>query len=36
MKKSMLAFGAVCLLALFAAVDARGQINNLTREQLIK
>ena len=35
MKKSMLAFGAVCLLALFAAVDARGQINNLTREQLI-
>jgi hypothetical protein len=36
MKKSILALGAVCLLALLAAVDARGQINNLTREQLIK
>src|ERR1035441_10578955 len=36
MKKSMLAFGAVCLLALLAAVGARGQINNLTREEMIK
>jgi regulator of RNase E activity RraA len=36
MKKSMLALGALCLLALLAAVGARGQINNLTREQLIK
>jgi regulator of RNase E activity RraA len=36
MKKSILAGAAVCLLALFAAEDARGQINNLTREELIK
>jgi regulator of RNase E activity RraA len=32
----MLAFVAVCLLALFVAVDARAQINNLTREEMIK
>jgi regulator of RNase E activity RraA len=32
----MLAFVAVCLLALFAAADARGQINNLTREATLK
>jgi len=32
----MLALVAVCVLALFVAVDARGQINNLTREEMIK
>jgi hypothetical protein len=36
MRISILAWAAACLLALFAAVDARGQINNLTREELIK
>jgi len=36
MKKSILVCAAAGLLALLAAVDARGQINNLTREQLIK
>jgi regulator of RNase E activity RraA len=36
MGKSMSAFAAICLLAPFVAVDARGQINNLTREELIK
>jgi regulator of RNase E activity RraA len=30
------AFVVVCLFALFVAADARGQINNLTREELIK
>jgi regulator of RNase E activity RraA len=32
----MLAFVVVCLFALFVAADARGQINSLTREELIK
>ena len=36
MRISISAFAAVSLLALFAAVDARGQINSLTREELIK
>jgi len=36
MRLSISAFAAVCLFALFVAVDARGQINNLTREELIK
>jgi 4-hydroxy-4-methyl-2-oxoglutarate aldolase len=36
MRLSVLAFAASCLLPLFVAVDARGQINNLTREELIK
>ena len=35
MRISILACAAACLLALFAAV-ALGQINNLTREELIK
>ena len=36
MKESILACAAVCLLTPFVAVDARGQINNLTREELVK
>ncbi|MGA2275947.1 MAG: dimethylmenaquinone methyltransferase [Bryobacteraceae bacterium] len=36
MKISISAFAPVCLLTLFVAVDAQGQINNLTREELIK
>lgn len=36
MRIPVLAFAAVCLLPLFVAVDARGQINSLTREELIK
>ena len=36
MRSAMLAFVVVCLLAMFVAADARGQINSLTREELIK
>ena len=36
MGKAISALAAICLLAPFVAVDARGQINNLTREELIK
>ena len=36
MRSAMLAFVVVCLFALFVAADARGQINSLTREELIK
>ena len=34
MNISRVTLAFVCLLPLFAAVDAQGQINNLTREQL--
>ncbi len=36
MRIPVLVFAAVCLSPLFLAVDARGQINSLTREELIK
>jgi len=36
MRRAMLAIVGVCVLALFVAVDARGQINSLTREEMIK
>ncbi len=36
MRLPVLVFAAVCLSPLFLAVDARGQINSLTREELIK
>jgi regulator of RNase E activity RraA len=36
MNISRVTLAFVCLLPLFVAVDAQGQINNLTREQLIK
>ncbi len=36
MRGWMLALIAVCVAAVFLATDARGQINNLTREEMIK
>ena len=36
MRSAMLAFVVVCLFAVFVVADARGQINSLTREELIK